>query len=1120
MKRMLCYLLSVFLLTGVIGLAPTPSPAEAAELPAYLIINQVYGRADKIEGAISHSFIELYNPTDTAVDLSSYSLQYAKTGNTWQKLDLSGTIPARSSYLIRCYSVDGGIGWARYFIDTYDMEWADCKINNDAFKVVLMSNQILLTEADPSGTSGLVDFVGAGTTDFGETECILGISKQKSIRRIDFTDTDNNAINFEVLDYRTTGISDSRLDEVKPRYSGDGVWGEDIVPEDIIPDDEKLVFSHPAGVYTSAFSLTLTTGYSQGVIRYTTDGSDPKSTSAQYTAPITIKNRTTEPNKLSNIINIMDGSWGWYWPPSTSVFKGNVIKAQVFTSSGEPLTDVITNSYFVNTSYGNLPIISLVTDEANLFDSSTGIYSADNYGKKGSEWERPVHFEMIEDGEAVISQNMGIRIHGGATRNMAQKSLRLYAKKGYDAANPIVNYDIFEGRAKTATGDINTTFKRLLLRTSSNDNDSTLIRDSMMQSLMHDTNVDTQAYRQTVVFINGEFWGIYNIRERHDDESVKVKYNIDDVNDIGILEFPYGCNNVPEDYDTTIAAMVEDYNAYMEMWNWFNNTNSLASSESYEKAQTFMDIDSFIDYYIADIYVNNTDWPGNNNQMWRFRTDYPASSDDAGSCQDGRWRFMLKDTDFGFGRFGEDSSVDSLNRLINTTWTNDFNPAWSTLFFRRLLTNSEFKEKFVNRFCDLINTNFTPSVVNAVVDEMQGNISGTMQQQVERWGTIGSVGIWNNNISELKSFANSRPDNMRKQLKSTFDLGNTAKVSLKTDKSKGYVSINNMDILTTTDGVTNPSSWTGTYFTGMKQTITATPLEGYKFYKFIVGNTEYRTDTINVTITGDTVIEAVFVEESFVIPEGIPVTSVTLSNTAKTINVSGSVTLTASIRPVNATVKTVTWASSNPTVATVSSTGKVTGKSAGSAVITAKTANNLTATCTITVRNNGWVKRNGKEYYYKSGVLQKNKWVNNTYRTNSSGIKIKSKFVKISGKLYYFQANGKLAKGTKWIKVKNKTYRIVKNVVQTNKLVTVGKKSYVVNKNGIKQTGKKFVTISKKTYFLSNKNGVVKKNSWILYKGKYYYANKKGVIYKNKEVKIKGKIYKFNKKGVCKNRFS
>lgn len=864
--KTLTLFLSILLITSFIQIPFTCAAAE--NTTDHLIINQVYGRADKDAAAISHSFIELYNPTGANVDLNTYSVQVAANGNNWQKLDLTdAVIGPNSSFLIRCSSLDGIA--SRYYITNYDLAWDSCNISNDNFKIALMNNQTLLTITSPGAVNGVVDLVGGvntgATIDCAEGIPIGDISKQKTARRINFIDTDHNNLDFEVLDYRTSGITNARLAEVRPRYSGDGEWGTTIVPI-----DQKLVFSHKAGIYQQAFNLELTTGYNNGIIRYTTDGSDPKISSTAYSAPILIYNRTSEPNVLTQYTNIYNSKDGYsYTPPTTNIFKGNVIKAQVFSAAGNTLSDVYTNSYFVNPYYDNLPIVSLVTDKDNLFNNTIGIFIWPNSLERGSDWERPVHVEMFEpDGSTAFSQNMGVRIHGLNIRGCAQKTMRLYAKSGYDSAHPMVEYDIFEGRAKTINGDILASFKRLLLRQSGQDYNKTLIRDALFHDLMHDTNIPVMSYRQSVVFINGEFWGVYNIRERGDDESVKLKYNLDKAENVGLYSFSLDVHEF-EDYDESDELQVADWNAYMEMWNWFNTTTSLASAENYAKAQTFMDIDNYIDYIIANTFVDNSDFPGNNMVIWRYRqAPYPQAGAPL-SGSDGRWRWYLKDLDWGFGVYYNNANYNPFRRLLDTSHRFEYNAAWSTLIFRKLMTNDAFREKFVNRYSDLLNTNFRADVINAKIDAMAGNISGSMQQHAQRWiRHFSSISVWNNAFSNVRTYANNRANNTWAYF-NTYNIGYGSRVTLNlnTDGSKGYIRLNGVDIKPGTDGVTNPSVWSGSYFVTTVQTIKAVPYDGYRFVKFVVNGIEYESDTMQIQISGATNVQAIFEEA----PTGVTV---------------------------------------------------------------------------------------------------------------------------------------------------------------------------------------------------------------------------------------------------------
>lgn len=951
-RKILSVLLAVLLMSNLGILFNT---AKAAE-PEQIIINQAYGSGPLDgSGSISHSFVELYNMTDSPVNLKDWSLQL-QNGNEnsgtlateWEKLDFSSShvIQPYSSFLIRLHDTrTGGVNSTRYVVSNSDVDWTSARImSNRAYSVALVNNQTLLSKTISSAEmQGIVDLVGAKNTGSGDVvlNCegtpLTGVSKQKAVRRISFQDTDDNSADFEPVDYRTSGMNDAKLEDMRPRWSGDGQWNQDIIPVDV-----ELNFSHEAGTYAQDFYLSLSTNYSDGVIRYTTDGKDPTASSAEYNNSIFIEERTSYPNDLSKLLNT----------PTGNVFKGNVIKAQVFSIDGKPLTDVYTNSYFINAQYGNLPIVSIVTDRANFEDSDIGLFVNGNFYQRGSNWERPIHFELFEpDGTTGLSFNAGVRINGGATRTYSQKSLRIYAKAGYDAEHPTVEYDLFDGNAQTADWETLTTFKRFLLRNGGQDNRKTMFRDPLIQSLAHDTYAPAQGYRQSAVFINGEFWGVYNLRERVDDESILRKYKLDKTSNIGCLSFAWGCNNWPEDYDASDADMVKDYQSYMEMWNWFNDTSSLATDATYQKAQTFLDLDNFIDYHIINMFANNTDWPSNNLELFRYRTDeFPAdaSAITQGDWKDGRWRWHLKDTDFGFNGLFDSFTNESLYGVHHDMFSfltdpnkrvAEYNTPWGTMIFRKLITNEDFRERFANRYCDLLNTNFKSDVVLDKINEMANNIAGVMQQQINRWNTISSYNTWLNNVNVVRKFAEERPSYVYTHMKNAFGLQETANLTLKTDSGLGYISLNGRDINEKTDGVTNPDLWTGTYYKGLTQTITATPNEGFYFVKFVVGDQEYYTETIDIELTDDTTVQAIFENDS----SFVPVSAITGVPSEAAVGV--ETPLNAVVVPSRANNKTIIWSVKNAgtTGATINN-GVLQTTKTGTAVITAVIKNGLTET--------------------------------------------------------------------------------------------------------------------------------------------------------------------------------
>lgn len=200
----------------------------AKETYDHIIINQYYGGGTKEDtGSVSHAFIELYNPTNETVSLEGKSVQYVKDA-TVVKLDLSGEIPSKHSFLIRCKKTNSGLS-TQPMLDlnsvTADMEW-DQYITNKGISILLMKNTTLVSaDADLKSDPNVIDMIGsqgdgAEAVKFFEGEVVVGQSKQKSVRRILFTDTGNNKVDCEIVDFRIK----ANLTKA-PKTKADGAWG-------------------------------------------------------------------------------------------------------------------------------------------------------------------------------------------------------------------------------------------------------------------------------------------------------------------------------------------------------------------------------------------------------------------------------------------------------------------------------------------------------------------------------------------------------------------------------------------------------------------------------------------------------------------------------------------------------------------------------------------------------------------------------------------------------------------------------------------------------------------------------------------------------------------------------
>ncbi|NLD50002.1 MAG: dockerin, partial [Clostridiaceae bacterium] len=571
------------------------------------------------------------------------------------------------------------------------------------------------------------------------------------------------------------------------------------------------VFSHEGGFYNEEFELKLSTNDPQSKIYYTTDSSDPlpgKESTYEYSQGITVKNRAGEPNYYTD----MAADVCFFYKPDSEVFKCFVVKAVAVDANGSK-SRVITNSYFVAPNMEkryDVPVISLVTDPDNLFLPDEGLFSGDGYIMRGAEWEKPVHIEFFEnDGTPGFSHNSGLRLHGALSRMIDQRALRLYADRGYDEKNEF-NYSIFPGLKDIEGNEINS-FKRLILRASGNDVSRTMFRDAMMHKLVSHLNLDTQAYRPSAVFLNGEFWGLYNIRERYDNRYYESHYNLDRKN-VAILEYNSGYAELNEGTEDDLNAYLKDVIEYIK-------SNPMSSSEHYDYIKTKIDIDNFIDYQISNIYFSNTDWPGNNVALWKYKTKDGQYHPEAPYGQDGRWRWSLKDVDDAFGLRPNDT--DNLMKAIYAVSTDNH--------FAGLLDSQEFRNKFINRYADLINTCFEPERVNQVINEMKSGIETIIDEHIERWNFIKD---WDEKVKVLNTFATERPYYARQHIVNNFkDFGvtGTSEITLSTDTIKGYIRINTIDIKKTTPGVPDPDTWTGIYFKGVPIVIEAIAEDGYLF---------------------------------------------------------------------------------------------------------------------------------------------------------------------------------------------------------------------------------------------------------------------------------------------------
>lgn len=635
------------------------------------------------------------------------------------------------------------------------------------------------------------------------------------------------------------------------------------------------IFSHNSAFTTTGFNLTLSSPDDGATILYTTDGSEPDENNLsgttysykisypelpgqpfgsfyqnnfqtlQYSGPIPINDRSPQPNKISNISTTFDFAAEYF--PNGPLFKGNIIKAKVI-KPGALTSKTVTKNYFISPQGVNrftLPVISISLDENDFYDYTDGISVAGidfdtwrtanptepvnenlgNFNRSGDLYERAANLNYFVNGQEVINQKVGIRIHGDYSRLYPSKSMRVYARSSYGADK--LDYPLFSDEPYTA-------YERVVIKNAGSDFYNTMFRDALCNELVKDLHMETEAHQQVITFVNGEYWGILALRERYDNNYFKLVYNIDAV-------------DLLENEDEVKEGDNVDY---INFFNYVEN-NDLSLNANYSYIQTRMDTESFMDYFISNIFFRNDDWPDNNIVYWRKKT--AGYQPNAPYGHDGRWRWAFHDVTSTF----DDPAFDALADA--TTTDDNVNSLWSTLILRKLLENATFKNDFINRFADLMNTNFLSNRIINQIDAMAAVIAPEMNDQYFRWKGPLNDSDWQYHINQEKLFANQRPDFQRQHIRQKFGISNNINTSLDvSDTAHGYIKINTIEIKDGTPGITgNPYPWTGIYFHNIPITLKAEAFQGYQFSHWSGDSTSTNAE-ITITPTADFSVTAHF----------------------------------------------------------------------------------------------------------------------------------------------------------------------------------------------------------------------------------------------------------------------
>ena len=540
----------------------------------------------------------------------------------------------------------------------------------------------------------------------------------------------------------------------------------------------EVIFSHQGGEFNDQ-NVTLSGTADGEEIRYTLDATIPNQTSSLYTSPIVISQDTVIRAKI---------------------FKNNFIPSRTDTRT------------YITSNTHDLPIVTLVSEPDNFFDEQYGIYE---YGPEENwqnelpffganfwqDWERDVHFSFYEPtGELGVALDAGVKIFGAWSRANDQRSMSIHARGRYGFGKleypifPSLDYDKFES---------------IVLRSSGNDWLKTNIKDVVATSLMEGSGLEYQAHRSAVVYLNGEYWGFYNIREKVNDHFLDDKINVDK-SEINIL--------------TNNGEIVKGSNTeYNEIINFVTN-NSLTVQSNYDYVASLIDIDNYITYQVAQIYLDNTDWPGNNIKFW--------------NSPETKWRWILYDTDFAFGRPWESPPFydnDTLSFALYPFGGGWPNPEWSTLLARKLMENTTFKNKFINHFADEMNTRFKADNVRNHVNSIANSVSSEISRHYAHWSTWNNLSPywqtrnmnltysdWQNEVDKILDFTDNRIPSLAGHFRSYFGINGMFNLNLSINNTDaGSIQLNSLTI--------ESANWQGEYFDFIPVSLTAVPNEGYEF---------------------------------------------------------------------------------------------------------------------------------------------------------------------------------------------------------------------------------------------------------------------------------------------------
>lgn len=597
------------------------------------------------------------------------------------------------------------------------------------------------------------------------------------------------------------------------------------------------VISPLTGKYQEPVTVTLTSDVPDSSIFYTTDGSTPDSSSTPYSGPFEVD--------------------------SSASIRAIAMAPGMADSAAASATYIIGET-------NHLPVVALTIDPKDLFSDEEGIYVKGTNGLAencdfepanwNQEWEKPADITWIEkDGTIGFSISAGVEISGQCTRRFRQKTLQIKTKSRW--GDPEINYPLFPGRSQQ-------TYRRFKLRGSGNDWASTLFRDGFVHDYLEKAGIDLEVmgYRPVEVYINGQFWGIHNVRDAHSKHSINEKFPGVDKDLIDVVK-KYDIRHDNYTYRVQTGAPDEFRKLYR-----FLEENSLADTGNWETIRNWIDFDSAVNYHIVQIFVGNHDWPDSNVGLWRENKPFE------------KWRFLLFDLDDGFGFSDTGKTEPSYNSLRDALdGESDVYPisAKSTLMFRRLMESEEFRNEYVQRMATMMDLLFiTPERVLPAIDSTAQVIEPVIERHSDFWinfeaeafvnanyghlfqeldlgieNTVDGIVGWKDEVEGFKFYWGARIPEVRRHVQEVLGIDGTFRLDITNpnpEMGRVLVNSNRMPL---------PQEYTGIYFSNVPLRLEASPLPGYRFVRWVeTGGTSpvlQLTSSSDMSLTPEFVLDPV-----------------------------------------------------------------------------------------------------------------------------------------------------------------------------------------------------------------------------------------------------------------------